>query len=138
MSGGNRLPVTKTAWCFGDEGRLSSTLGLQENPQPCRGLWGKEVTPSHFHNWVVCRQTAVFQKGKQSQLAFQVFSCKWLSGGTTVSAVQGFVPLKQALCVPLPPPSAPPLQRKRETIQETRKHTYSMGDCYFKNVLYTK
>lgn len=43
--------------------QVFSTPGLAEKLAVHQGLGGKVVTPSHFHSWVVGRQTAAFGRG---------------------------------------------------------------------------
>ena len=102
---GKGLPATQDHMVFWGGRQAFQHTWAAEKPTAHQGLWGKAVTQSYFHNWVVRRQTAVFRKGKLSQLAFQVLSCKWLSGGTIVSDCSPGLCLseKSPLCSPPAP-----------------------------------
>lgn len=116
----------KSMLCFGERGRFPSILGCRKTHSPAETLGVKAVTPSHFHSWVVHRQTAVHLNGKLSPLAFQVLSCKWITGGTTVpDCSPGLcVSEKKALCVILPPLSASPC-KGRGTPSRRQQNTHT-------------
>jgi len=119
--GGTDYLGPKTTCCLGEGGRLSSTPGLQKNPQPIRDLGEEAVTPSHFHHWAVCRQTAVFWKRKISQLAFQGLSSKWISGGTTLSDCS-LLSKKSPLCSPPAPIHSPLRKEERDHTGDKKTH----------------